>query len=298
MQQPAVAGSIVAIWRYPVKSMQGELIAHALLAERGLLGDRAYTILDRDTGYIASAKHPRKWGVLFACRAAFVHDPRPGMPLPPIRITLPDGASISSAQPDVDRILSELVGRAVSLVTQAPADAAREANRAPLDELMSRELIRHESLARAAPAGTFFDYAPVHLLTTATLERLREAYPAGQFDARRFRPNLVVAPPADQTGFVENRWIGGRLTIGAQVRMRIIDPSPRCVVTTLAQDDLARDPGILRAVSQHNAAPSVTAAPGVTLPAVAGVYGVVEQRGAIHPGDTVLLDPAAPATDV
>lgn len=282
-----VAGSIRTIWRYPIKSMQGEAIAAAIVTERGVLGDRAYAVRDRETGHIASAKHPRKWGALFACRAAFAYAPQPGRPLPPIRITLPNGALVSSAQPDVDQVLSNLVGREVTLVTQAPAKAKREANRASVDELASRDVIRQESLARAAPAGTFFDYAPVHLLATATLERLREAYPAGCFDPRRFRPNLVVAPPADQQGCVEHGWIGERLIIGAEVLLDVIDPTPRCVVTTLALADLPPDLGILRAITQHNAARSATAAPGVMLSAVAGVYAVVVRGGALSVGDMV-----------
>ena len=95
-------GSVPSLWRYPVKSMQGEEVNEAAIAERGLLGDRAYALLDRATGYIASAKHPRKWATLLACRAAFVEPPHPGAPLPPVSITLPDGTAISSADPEVD----------------------------------------------------------------------------------------------------------------------------------------------------------------------------------------------------
>ena len=43
------------------------------------------------------------------------------------------------------------------------------------------------------PAGTFFDAAVVHLVTTATLDRLRSLYPEGRFEPRRFRPNIIVA---------------------------------------------------------------------------------------------------------
>src|ERR1051326_2766142 len=113
-------GDVVALWRYPVKSMQGEEIGTSAATERGLLGDRAYAILDRETGLIASAKHPRKWSRLFACSAAYAEPPRPGDPLPPISITLPDGESIHSEQPDVDTILSRILGREVSLVRETP----------------------------------------------------------------------------------------------------------------------------------------------------------------------------------
>jgi uncharacterized protein YcbX len=280
-------GSVVAVWRYPVKSMQGEELNGAPITERGVLGDRAYAIRDQATGHIASAKHPRKWSALFACRAAFVEPPRPGWPLPPIWITLPDGTVISSAQPDVDQVLSRVLGRDVALVTETPAAPTREADRSPAGE--AETLIRAEPMALAAPAGTFFDYAPLHIVTTATLDRLRELYPAGRFEARRFRPNIVVAPHEQETGFVENQWLGQAVTIGAQLRLQAIDPAPRCVVTTLAQADLPHDPGILRALSQHNAVASATLAPGVVFPAVAGVYLQVLQPGSISRGDPVEL---------
>ncbi len=56
------------LWRYPVNSMQGEEVSTSVVTERGLLGDPAYALLDRETGLIASAKHPRKWGSLFELR--------------------------------------------------------------------------------------------------------------------------------------------------------------------------------------------------------------------------------------
>src|SRR5262245_39549779 len=119
-------GSVAALWRYPVKSMQGEELDVAEIGARGVLGDRAYAILDRETGFIASAKYPRKWSALFACRAAFIEEPQRGRPLPPIWIALPDGGVITSAQADVDCILSRVLGREVALVAEAPAAPIRE----------------------------------------------------------------------------------------------------------------------------------------------------------------------------
>ncbi len=285
-------GSVVSIWRYPVKSMQGEEVDGAAIGERGVLGDRAYALLDRATGHIVSAKHPRKWSRLWACWARFAAPPRLGAPLPPVWITLPDGAVISSAQPDVDRVLSDVLGRDVSLVTQAPAAPTREADRTPLDSTADGETILEEVMARAAPAGTFFDYAPVHVLTTGTLARLSDLYPEGRFEVHRFRPNVVVAPADGERDFVENAWLGRPLAIGAQARLYLLDPCPRCVVTTLANDDLPRDPGILRTVTRHNAVASVTAAPGFVFEAVAGVYAGVLQAGTIRRGDVVSLHPS------
>lgn len=286
-----LAGSVVSLWRYPVKSMQGEAIDIAAITERGIIGDRAYAILDRETGHIASAKHPRKWRKLLACQAAFDASPQPDAPLPSIAITLPDGRIVSSADPRIDQILSQVFEREVTLVTTLVTSPTREADRTPVDGGTEQELIRAEPMAIAAPSGTFFDYAPVHVLTTATIARLQALFPAGRFDVRRFRPNIVIAPATDAQGFVENDWLGRSIVIGADAvpRLDLIDPSPRCVVTTLAQDDLPRDPGILRTITQHNAAASVTLAPGVVFPAVAGAYAAVRRDGIIRHNDPIFL---------
>ena len=285
-----LTGTVGSIWRYPVKSMQGEEIDGALVTRRGVPGDRAYALVDRATGHVVSAKHPRKWAKVIECRASFAEEPRPDSPPPPVHITLPDGAVVSSDEPEVDRVLSRALGREVALVWEAPARPTREANRAPVDAPPGTEAIREEPLALAAPAGTFFDHAPVHLLTSATLARLRELSPSGDFDLRRFRPNFFIEiPDGDERGFVENGWPGQPLAIGVELRLRAIDPTPRCVVTTLAQGDLPHDAGILRTVARHSAAASATIAPGAVLPAVAGVYATVLRDGLVRRGDAVRI---------
>jgi uncharacterized protein YcbX len=124
------------------------------------------------------------------------------------------------------------------------------------------------------PEGTFFDTAVVHVLTTATLDRLRELYPQGRFEARRFRPNMVVQTPEGERAFVEDAWIGKVVAIGEIVRLKITGSCPRCVMTTLPQGDLPKDVGILRAAAQHNHAN-------------VGVYASVLQGGRVRRGDSV-----------
>ncbi len=108
-------GSVVSSWRYPVKSMRGEELNATDVTERGLLGDRAYAIIDSSDGKVASAKNPRKWGTLFSFRATFVGPPRNGEKLPAVRITLPDGTIITSEQNGLNQILSNVLGREVTL---------------------------------------------------------------------------------------------------------------------------------------------------------------------------------------
>ncbi len=134
----------------------------------------------------------------------------------------------------------------------------------------------------------------LHIPTTATIERLRQPHPDGQIDARRFRPNIVVAPSDGEAGFVENGWLGQQLAIGEQVALHMVDPCPRCVVTTLAQSDLPRDPEILRTLDRHNAAASVTLAPGVVFSAVAGIYARVLRRGGFSGETRSMYRPVEP----
>ncbi len=126
------------------------------------------------------------------------------------------------------------------------------------------------------PEGTFFDLAVVHLLTTATLDRLRELYPAGRMEVRRFRPNIIVATGPEEQGFVENDWIGRTVSIGDEVRLRVSGPCPRCVMITLAQGDLPKDSGILRTAAQNNHAN-------------VGVYADVVEGGTVRRGDHVTV---------
>lgn len=277
-------GSVVALWRYPIKSMMGEELNATFVGRRGLLGDRARALVDTTDGKVASAKNPRKWPALFNFRAAYTSPPEVGKPLPPARITLPDGEYLQSDQADVASRLSQVLGREVELREQEPdAESVVETTRPnpwmgtleeywpDIEGLAYRDKVTDEQM----PEGTFFDLATVHILTTATLDRLRELYPAGRFEVRRFRPNIVVQPADGQAGFLENDWIEREIQIG-DARLRVTGPCPRCVMTTLPQADLPKDPGILRAAAQHNAV-------------AVGVYATVLENGRVRRGDSVVV---------
>jgi len=266
---------VVSLWRYPVKSMMGEELNATEVTGHGLLGDRAYALLDKSNGKVASAKNPRKWPKLFDFRAAFVEPPRLAEKIPPVRISLPNGNIVTSERRDFNNLLSNVLGREVTLATAAPETASLEEYWPDIEGLAHRDTITDETL----PAGTFFDLAVVHVLTTATIDRLRELYPQGRFEVRRFRPNIVIEPASGEKGFVEDSWIGKRLAIGEEVRLAITGPCPRCVMTTLPQGDLPGDPGILRTAAQHNRVE-------------VGIYAAVRRGGTIRRGDAVRLEAA------
>jgi MOSC domain-containing protein len=110
------AGSVVALWRYPVKSMMGEELNSSVLTDRGLLGDRQFAVVDRATGKVGGAKNPRKWGNFFDFRATYAEAPKLGGRVSPVRITLPDGEVVSNDRADLEQILSRAFGRDIGLV--------------------------------------------------------------------------------------------------------------------------------------------------------------------------------------
>jgi hypothetical protein len=288
------AGTVVSLWRYPVKSMMGEELNACDVTERGLCGDRAYGLVDQETGKLASAKHPRKWGRLFDFRADFVEPPTLDAPAPPVRITLPRGARVTSDEPGASQVLSDALGRPVELRASAPPGSSFEEvwpgvkgarlYGTVLPDREGSDLVTDVPAAFRAPAGTFFDFCAVHLVTTNTLDRLRELAPAHRFEARRFRPNVVVDVPG-RRGFVENDWSRRTIVVG-DVRLKIIIPTARCVMTTLAQGDLPHDPGVLRAMAEHN---RIRAGGLGDLPC-AGVYAFVLTPGRVRRGDPVRVE--------
>ena len=193
--------------------------------------------------------------------------------MPPVRVTLPDGTVVTSLQADLPAFLSKMLGREVTLEAAEPGQRAAEEYWPDMEGLDERNTVTDFDL----PEGTFFDCAVLHVLTTATIDRLRELYPEGRFEVRRLRPNVVVETSDRVKGFVENDWIGRTVSIGDEVQLAITGPCPRCVMTTLAQGDLPKDSGILRTAAQHN---------DVNV----GVYASVLRGGQVRRGDAIRLE--------
>lgn len=264
-------GKVVSIWRYPVKSMMGEELNSSYVTERGLIGDRVYALIDQQTGKVASAKNPGKWGKLFDFHAAFIDSPQTAENIPPVRITLPDGSQIFSNHGEIDRTLSKVLSREVSVMNSSLEKPSYEEYWPDIEGLAQRETVTDEAM----PTQTFFDIAVIHLLTTSTIDRLRELYPEGRFEVRRFRPNIVVESASEEKDFIENSWVDMKLRIGEEIELKVIGPCTRCVMTTLPQGDLPKDLGILRTVAKYNQVH-------------AGVYASVHRGGTIHRGDNIL----------
>src|SRR5213080_2694755 len=212
-------GCVATVWRFPVKSMGGEQLQEVEVTERGVFGDRAYALIDKDTGKVVSAKSVRLFPTLLDCKAAFVEPPRRGGDLPAVQILLPDSTTVRSDSGEVDRVLSAYFKRNVTLARAAPDDftidqyhpdvegADPGGNR---DTVVAQKLgaALFAALGKESPVapGAFFDVFPLSVMTTSTLARLKELRPQSRFEQRRFRMNLIVR--TEQPGFVENGWVG------------------------------------------------------------------------------------------
>jgi uncharacterized protein YcbX len=237
MDEIETFGTISELWRYPVKSMRGERLS---LDRRGVIGDRLYAVRD-EAGKFGSGKTTRRFrriDGLLRFRATYEGNCEGDVPL----LTFPDGATLRSDDPAIHAALTTHQGLPVTLSHEAE--------------------ISH------------FDAGPLHLLTTASLRTLGESLSDGALDARRFRPNILVESYA--SGFPEDAWQGREIAVGADVRLRVVERTERCVMVGLAQDELPADSRILRQVARVNE---------VCL----GVYADVLTPGTIRVGDCIQI---------
>jgi uncharacterized protein YcbX len=252
--------------------MLGEDLTEAVVTTSGVDRDRLLALLDVQTGRVASAKQPRLWRRLLQCSAAYDGDSP--------AITLPGGRAIGADDSEIDGVLSELLDREVQL-SDTRAEGAALARPAPEDviEQGAEADVAYEMLeiGQGTTGTTFVDYAPVHLITTSTLERL-------EAEMLRYRPNVVVATPTG-VPFAENDWAGREITIGP-VRLRGLIPTPRCAIPTLEHGKLPRALHAVRTLLTDNRID----VPGFGVLPCAGIYAEVLQTGTIHPGDTATLN--------
>ena len=292
----ATNATVASLWRFPVKSMQGEHLEQTELSTAGIVGDRAYALVDEETGKVVSAKSVRQFPNVLSCFAEFVEAPQAGRTPPPVRISLPNGTAVTCESSDANAVLSEFFGRRVSLARSAPENFTIDQYHPDIENIDPaghRDIVTEQKLGAAffteigvaspVPTEAFFDLFPLSLLTTSTLARLGELRPKSQFVNRRFRMNIVV--DTREAGFVENEWVGQGVEVGDTARLRITMPDARCVMTTLEQGDLPRDNGVLRTLALNNR----LSLGGAGAYPCAGVYAIVEAPGSIRVGDGILV---------
>ena len=254
-------GTVSSLYRYPVKSMQGEPVARIGFDAIGAIGDRRYGIVTDDGEHVLSAK--RHAALLLASATSSPIDG--GVP----RIELPDGSVIEELGAATDARLSDWLEQPVHL--RAADDERGTAYRMSFD--VDDE--ENEVFEVQVDPGRYFDFAAVHLLTTAALAAAGAARPEGDWSPHRFRPTILVETEPELTGFVENDWVGSVLTIGG-LQIDVLMPTIRCVMTTRPQPAHAieRDLDIFKSLGTHN---------GFNL----GLYAAIRTPGVVEIGDEV-----------
>jgi uncharacterized protein YcbX len=284
-------GTLGELWRYPVKSMAGERIERTSIGVQGIPGDRGWAVRDEVRGGIRGGK---KLPGLMRCSARYPErstDERAR----PAEITLPDSSSFMTNAPDANRHLSAALGHEVTLWPLVPADKLEHYRRGapdhadleqelraifalePNEPLPDLSKLPSEVFEFESPPGTYFDAYPLLVVTDASVRKLQALAPDCRIDVRRFRPNLLISCDGRDSSFVEQRWIGRRLRVGAAV-LAIASACPRCVMTTLPFDDLPHEPKIMRTLVRETSQNF-------------GVYATVATPGLVAVGDEIeLLD--------
>ncbi|MEU2347710.1 MOSC N-terminal beta barrel domain-containing protein [Modestobacter sp. NPDC049651] len=212
--------TVAALWRYPVKSLQGERLDRADLGPEGIVGDRGWALFDETTGFGLTARRVPE--LLFAA-ARLAADGGAD-------VVLPDGTVTRD-----DAVLSDWAGRRIALRRAGDVAAARryESPDDVADDGQDREW---RSFTGAH--GAFHDGADfrVTLVSEGTL---------GDWDPRRFRANLVLA------GAGEDALVGSRVAVGT-AELEVVGRVSRCVMVTRPQaGGIGRDTGVLRAVHRE-----------------------------------------------
>jgi uncharacterized protein YcbX len=240
-------GKISELWRYPVSSVAGERLDRAKVSIDGLIGDRRFALVEVATGIVAHPERDQRWH-----KAAFVKSRTTAAG--EVEIQVPDEDWLATGAPYLAHLLSAFFGFEVAVRPYQRSGSAT----AETDLAVNR-----------------YDVAPLHLLTSASVEHLKSIHPDGDPDRRRFRPNIFVKSDADIKGFAELDWVGRPLHLGA-VPSAVVAPTKRCGFTIIAQEGLGNDPEILRNVMRYGNRNM-------------GVYCRPGHRGTLSVGDAVLL---------
>lgn len=245
-------GTIAQLWRYPVKSFQGEQVERLDLGPGGAAGDRTLAVVDPAAGKVLSAK--RYADLLMA--SARLDGER-------VLLTLPDGSEHDADDPAVHGALSAWLDKEVRL-QPPPADAVF-----PMEMYSGMSDETTPVFDWPGPQGTWLDLADAHWLTTSSLAAAAALHPEGTWDVRRFRPTALIE--AADAGFAEDGW--SSLELGA-VASEVLMPTPRCSMPSRAQPGIDRDMAIgttIRDEHQNNL----------------GVYASITRAGVLQVGDTV-----------
>lgn len=196
---------------------------------------------------------------------------------------MPEGRMIHADDGDASMIISSLLGRPLRLESQAHSNERTGIDRTTIFGDTPVSDLKPEWTAETMPdyfelrQDSFFEIGAIFLVTSGSIAHLRRLQGGtALIDRRRFRPNIYIHSGGEWSGFVEDAWLGGALTIGGALMVDDFQPTLWCVTATLAQEELPRDLSILRTTAVHHRG-------------CLGVYGAVKSAGLVHVGDPVIL---------
>jgi MOSC domain-containing protein len=220
-------GRVIELWRYPVSGLQGERLTAAQILPEGIEGDHAYVVRSKELDKV----------------------------LGPINHLGASGETAGS--PGMLDFSSLLVGNLQddhSIIIRSPEGRDYTTNDSDLNDGLSNllhhrvEVIRYSRMVESRVLSG----RTLHLLTTSSLEQMRCHYPQGDFDVRRFRPNIVVSIQSGLAGFVEEGWVGKNVMMGDSVELKVEKPNTRCSITTMSQAGIREDQRILQTIERVN----------------------------------------------
>ena len=290
-------GTVKELWRYPVKSMAGELIQQADIEKLGLVADRCWAIRDEEKSETSSV---RKLPTLLQCKATYDAEPTKGQvedQVPQVTITLPDGTQFNSLDENKNSLLSHYLNKPVSLwplqsrrnwrFYRSKSMAGEQAlkkqfnTKESLPDMSSVSWLKMLELSIfSTPLGRFYDAYPLHILTSNSLQHLKNIEPKGDFISQRFRPNIFIASAEEKNAFDEFNWTAGLLYIGDTI-IKCESKTVRCSMPAQPQVGFGKDKKILRTLEKHT---------GRHL----GINASVIKTGTIRIGDNVLWKAESP----
>ncbi|MDO9418643.1 MOSC domain-containing protein [Pararhizobium sp.] len=241
-------GRVMEVWRYPVSSIGGERMERIETAPDGVVGDRHFALFERDTGLPAAPEKDPRWRSALFLRCERSKEGQ-------LRIRFPDGFCFRLDDTALPEALTRYFGFPVAIGMYARPDQSDEYKLPVIEN-------------RYVPSA-------LHILTTASLQKLSQLGSVGQTDRRRFRPSILIES-SETNAFLENGWIGHALYIG-NIRTTVLEATKRCGMTLIAQPGIDEDPEILRNILRHNRRNL-------------GVYGAIDRAGPVKIGDPVYAD--------
>ena len=258
----SIVGKVDSLWRYPVKSMQGEELEQAFAGYPGVYGDRVFAF--------KSSASPPGFPYFTAREQRRLLQYRPRFRCPdkaacPVNLTEAGKMGAGPLSADISELMVDV---------ETPEGKTLAIDDPVLIETLLREIDEKHQLTLMRSHRAMTDCRPVSMFSLQSARQLSEETET-PIDKRRFRANVYLDLASDK-GFDENEFVGQSLRIGPKVIVRVLERDPRCAMITLDPDTSERTPAILKKVAQAHEG-------------MAGVYGAVIVEGMLHKGDPVEL---------